>query len=63
MGLVHAAANIAAASMFAASLARRRKGHRRAGKRLGFAGAAMLAAGGYLGGHLSYAQGVGVGKR
>ncbi len=63
VGLVHAAANIAAAAMFSASLMRRREGRRVAGKLLGFAGAGALAAGGYLGGHLSYAQGTGVGKR
>jgi uncharacterized membrane protein len=63
VGLVHAAANIAAAAMFSASLMQRREGRRGLGKLLGFAGAGALAAGGYLGGHLSYAQGAGVGKR
>jgi uncharacterized membrane protein len=63
VGVVHAAANITAAAIFAASLLRRREGRRGAGKLLGFAGAAALGVGGYLGGHLSYARGVGVGER
>jgi len=63
VGIVHAAANIAAASLFTASLARRRQGQRGAGKLLSLAGACALGAGGYLGGHLSYARGAGVGER
>jgi uncharacterized membrane protein len=63
VGLVHAAANITAAAIFGTSLLRRREGRRGAGKLLGFAGAAAVAAGGYLGGHLSYARSVGVGER
>jgi uncharacterized membrane protein len=63
VGLVHAATNIAAAAVFGTSLLRRREGRRGAGKLLGFAGAAALGAGGYLGGHLSYARGAGVGPR
>ncbi|MHB8532612.1 MAG: DUF2231 domain-containing protein [Solirubrobacteraceae bacterium] len=63
VGLAHAAVNVAAATIFAASLLRRREGRRGAGKRLGAAGAAVLGAGGYLGGHLSYAQGAGAGRR
>jgi uncharacterized membrane protein len=63
VGLVHAATNIAAASMFAASLRRRREGRRGAGKLLSIAGAGALSIGGYLGGHLSYARSVGTGER
>jgi uncharacterized membrane protein len=63
VGLLHAAANIAAAAIFTTSLLRRREGRRGAGKLLGLAGAAALGAGGYLGGHLSYARGAGVGER
>jgi uncharacterized membrane protein len=63
VGLVHAAANIAAASMFSASLLRRRERRRGFGKLLSVAGAGMLGIGGYLGGHLSYARSVGTGER
>jgi uncharacterized membrane protein len=63
VGLVHAAANVGAACLFAASLARRRQGRRGAGKLLSLGGACALGTGGYLGGHLSYARGAGVGER
>jgi uncharacterized membrane protein len=63
IGLVHAAANITAASLFSASLLRRREGHRAVAKLLSVAGAGALGVGGYLGGHLSYARSVGVGER
>jgi len=59
VGLAHAAANAAALGLYAASLAARRGGHTGRGKALGLAGAAALGAGGYLGAHMSYAQGVG----
>ena len=59
-GLVHAAANIAALGMFSASyLARRRGG---SGRLLALTGAGALAAGGHLGGHLSFVEGVGVNR-
>lgn len=63
VGLAHAAANIAATLCFATSLANRRNGHRRAGRLLSLTGAGALSVGGYLGGHLSYARGVGTGER
>jgi uncharacterized membrane protein len=63
VGLVHAASNIAAASLFSASLLRRRQGRRGAGKLLSLLAAGMLSIGGYLGGHLSHARGVGTGER
>jgi nitrite reductase/ring-hydroxylating ferredoxin subunit/uncharacterized membrane protein len=59
-GLVHAALNGTAVGLMAASLAARRRGARGRGKLLGLAGASLLGAGGWIGGHLSYAQGVGV---
>lgn len=58
-GLVHAASNGAALSLYGASLLARRRGSRRKGALLGAAGAAALGAGGFLGGHLSFAKGVG----
>lgn len=60
VGLVHAGSNAIALGLYGASLAARRRGDRTRGKLLGFSGAAVLAAAGYLGGHLSYAQGTGV---
>jgi len=60
IGLVHAAANVVALSLFAGSLAARRSGRRGLGRALGLAGQTALVSGGYLGGHLSYARGVGV---
>ena len=59
VGLVHAGTNAAALSLQIASLAARRSGARRRGALLGLAGTAVLGAGGLLGGHLSFAQGVG----
>lgn len=58
-GIVHALGNAVAASLYAASWRARRRGRRGRGAALGFAGAAVLAGGGYLGGHLSLSKGVG----
>jgi nitrite reductase/ring-hydroxylating ferredoxin subunit/uncharacterized membrane protein len=58
IGVVHAASNATAASLFAASWAARRRGED--GRLLALAAATALTAGGYLGGHLSFAEGVGV---
>ena len=58
-GLVHAATNAAALGIYSASLAARRRGNSGRGKLLGLAGAAVLTAGGYLGGHLSFVKDVG----
>ena len=60
VGMVHAAANTAALGLYAGSLIARRNGHRGRGKALGMAGFAVLMAGGYLGGHLSFARAVNV---
>jgi nitrite reductase/ring-hydroxylating ferredoxin subunit/uncharacterized membrane protein len=60
VGLIHASANAGAATLFGASLAARRGGARGKGKLLALAGAGLLAASGHLGGHLSFARGVGV---
>jgi len=59
VGLVHAATNAAALGLYTASLAARRRGNRRKGALLGVGGAAVLGAGGFLGGHLSFRQGIG----
>ncbi len=60
IGVVHALSNVAALSLFAGSLAARRGGRTGVGRVLSLAGMTTLAAGGYLGGHLTYARGVGV---
>ncbi|MGH9035383.1 MAG: Rieske 2Fe-2S domain-containing protein [Acidimicrobiia bacterium] len=60
VGLVHALANVTALTFFTGSLLARRRGHRGQGRILGLMGMTTLAAGGYLGGYLSFARGVGV---
>ena len=62
VGLVHAAANNVTALLFAASWLARRRGRHARGVGLAVVGAGGLAVGGYLGGHLSYAQAVGVNR-
>ena len=59
VGLVHAAKNMTAVACFVASLLARRSGNPSRGKALGMAGMSALAAGGYLGAHMSFFQGVG----
>jgi nitrite reductase/ring-hydroxylating ferredoxin subunit/uncharacterized membrane protein len=60
IGIVHAASNGTALACYIASLGARRRGRRGRGTVLGLAGAAALGVGGFFGGHLSYAKGVGV---
>ena len=60
VGLLHAATNGAAATLYTLSWRARRKGNQGRGVLFGLAGAGALTAGGFLGGHLSYAQGIGV---
>jgi nitrite reductase/ring-hydroxylating ferredoxin subunit/uncharacterized membrane protein len=62
VGLVHAAANSTALALYGMSWLARRRGDDARGRRLALLGAGGLAVGGYLGGHLSYAQGVGVNR-
>jgi nitrite reductase/ring-hydroxylating ferredoxin subunit/uncharacterized membrane protein len=59
VGLVHASTNALALTLYGSSLAARRRGSREKGKLLSLAGAGVLAAGGYLGGHMSFTKGVG----
>ncbi|HEV2819667.1 MAG TPA: Rieske (2Fe-2S) protein [Solirubrobacteraceae bacterium] len=59
VGLVHATTNSVAAGLYMASLAARRRGDHGRGKLLALAGGAVLGAGGYLGGHMSFVRGVG----
>jgi nitrite reductase/ring-hydroxylating ferredoxin subunit/uncharacterized membrane protein len=58
-GLVHAGGNALALTLYASSLALRRSGRLGLGRFVGGVGAAVLAGGGYLGGHLSLTRGVG----
>jgi nitrite reductase/ring-hydroxylating ferredoxin subunit len=60
MGVAHAAANSFSLLLYSGSYAARRRDRRGLGMALGLAGGGALAIGGYLGGHLSYARGVGV---
>src|SRR4051794_5071245 len=60
VGAVHALLNVLALSSYSASLVARLGGRRGRGVAFGLAGATALAASGDLGGHLSYAKGVGV---
>jgi nitrite reductase/ring-hydroxylating ferredoxin subunit/uncharacterized membrane protein len=60
VGVVHATSNLAAAALFAGSWVARKRGSRGRGKLLALAAGSALGAGGFLGGHLSYAEGVGV---
>jgi nitrite reductase/ring-hydroxylating ferredoxin subunit/uncharacterized membrane protein len=60
VGLVHAISNNVATSAYAASWLARRSGRRKAGIVLSLVGATAVSVGGWLGGHLSYALGVGV---
>ena len=59
VGIVHAWTNASALGLYTASLAARRQGATGRGKLLALAGAGVLGAGGFLGGHMTFAQGVG----
>lgn len=60
VGLVHALANYTGLAVQALSWQARRRGRRSTGIALSLAGSGLLGAAGWLGGHLAYAQGVGV---
>jgi nitrite reductase/ring-hydroxylating ferredoxin subunit len=62
VGLVHAAVNTTALSLYLASAAAGARGRRRGGKALGLAGLGVLPGGGYLGGHLCFVLGVDVNR-
>jgi uncharacterized membrane protein len=59
-GLTHAALNDLALTIYLASWRSRRHGHNVTGVALALAGSGVLAASGWLGGHLAYSRGVGV---
>jgi nitrite reductase/ring-hydroxylating ferredoxin subunit/uncharacterized membrane protein len=58
-GLVHAATNGTALALYTFSLLARKRGAHRRGVMWGVLGAGALGVGGFLGGHLSYRQGIG----
>ncbi len=60
VGIVHAMLNDVALTCYTLSWRARRRGERSRGVRLSLVGGAVLAAGGWLGGHLAYSLGVGV---
>jgi nitrite reductase/ring-hydroxylating ferredoxin subunit/uncharacterized membrane protein len=60
LGLLHALANAGGTVLFAAALLSRRGGNRRLGRLFGIAGLGALSVGGYIGGDLVFARGVGV---
>lgn len=60
VGLTHAAANATAISLYAASWIARGRGRHARGVALALLGSGVLSAGGWLGGHLAFALGVGV---
>jgi nitrite reductase/ring-hydroxylating ferredoxin subunit/uncharacterized membrane protein len=60
VGLVHAALNYSALAVYGLSWRARHRGRRMRGVALSGAGAGLIAASGWLGAHLVYAQGVGV---
>lgn len=60
LGVVHALSNAGAIACYGLSWMARRNGDRSRGLALSFLGATLATVGGYLGGHLSYRQGVNV---
>ena len=60
VGMAHALANGTAIALYGASLAARRRGAHATGVLFGLAGAGAMTAGGWLGGDLVFARGVGV---
>jgi nitrite reductase/ring-hydroxylating ferredoxin subunit/uncharacterized membrane protein len=60
LGLVHGLLNLSATSLFAASLALRRRGERGGGRAVGLAGLALAYVGSYFGGALVFRDRIGV---
>jgi uncharacterized membrane protein len=63
IGVVHATANAIGLALYGASLVARRRNRRASGTLLALAGMSVMTVGGYLGGHLVFGRGVGVGVR
>lgn len=62
VGLVHAALNTTALSLYVASLVDRIRGNRARAKALGVAGLGLVLTAGYLGGHMTFVRGVNVNR-
>ena len=60
LGVVHALSNVTALGLYGASYVARKRGAHGRGKALSAIGASVLGVGGFYGGHLAYARGVGV---
>lgn len=60
VGLVHSVSNLVATGFYAASFLQRTRGKHASGKVLSYAGLAVAAGAGFLGGHLTYRQAAGV---
>ncbi len=60
VGALHGVLNLSAAALYASSYAARKAENREAGRWLSFLGYGLLMASAYLGGELTYTQGVGV---
>jgi nitrite reductase/ring-hydroxylating ferredoxin subunit/uncharacterized membrane protein len=60
LGLIHALANAGSSALYLAALVSRRSGSRGTARAFSIAGLGVLAASGYIGGHLVLARGVGV---
>ena len=60
VGAAHAIGNLTATGLYAASYVARRFGSREVGVTLSLAGAAVMTASAFLGGHLSFRRGIGV---
>jgi uncharacterized membrane protein len=63
VGAVHAIGNTLVAALYYRSWRRRRRGHHLTGVVYGMAGGLVAWGTGYLGGHMSFARGVGTGER
>jgi uncharacterized membrane protein len=63
VGAAHAAGNTVVALLYLLSWRARRRGHHTRGMVLALGGGSLACATGYLGGHLSFARGAGVGAR
>ena len=62
VGLTHGLLNEVAQAIYLGSLLARLRGHKKLGKALALGGLGLLSVTGYLGGHLVYHRGVGVGQ-
>ena len=60
LGMIHALASVGGSTLYLAALLSRRGGNRTVARLFSVAGLGVLSAGGYIGGHLVFARGIGV---